>query len=642
MRSKPSTFKCTAFKELNLGEKYRIVNDNKLCRNCLYVHKSPWTSKNRCKKTGCNKPHHTLLHPHKKSKEPDAAEKGQSLQLPTKQCFVNIGAVDETSTASEKYVKATFFSNYNNTEYQLNFLIVPKIVERVHNETFPREKFNIPKNIKLADPQFHVPRPIDVLLASGPTLSSFAIGQIKLGNENSKITLQKTSFGWIVAGGSMNNSPLNSVSCNVVKLDQLLERLLTTEDLDYQPVKSRDDVMCEEHYVQNTTRDSSGRYTVRLPFRSGNFELGSTRNQALHQFYALERKFKANPAFRTEYEKEMNGYVELGHMTLCEDDNDDGYYIPHHAVVKETNDTYKHRVVYNASANSTTGTSLNKLLLAGPTIQKPLHHQLLSFRTHPYVITADIEKMYRQIWIHPDDRKFQKIFWYHEGKIRTFTLNTVTFGLAKDEEHNFPRASQLLRRDFYVDDFLSGADTLDDIMAIRDEMIALLSRGGFVIRKWSSNHPSALDNIDRKIFDLDCGIQGNPIEKTLGVVWDSQRDVFTYLVNPPNSQSISSKRKLLSQVAKVFDPLGLVGPLIFHTKTLIQDCWRAKITWDESLPQDIHTKWSAVADQLPKLKEIVFPRYLGCSNPISSKCTVSAMYLCMDMARVYSFVQAIH
>ena len=71
-------YKCTAFKELNLGEKYRIVNNNKLCRNCLCAHKSPCTSKSRCKEAGCNKPHHTLLHPHKKSKEPDSAEKGQS------------------------------------------------------------------------------------------------------------------------------------------------------------------------------------------------------------------------------------------------------------------------------------------------------------------------------------------------------------------------------------------------------------------------------------------------------------------------------------------------------------------------------------------------------------------------------------
>ncbi|XP_058797621.1 uncharacterized protein LOC131667864 [Phymastichus coffea] len=408
------------------------------------------------------------------------------------------------------------------------------IAEKVPNETFPREKFNIPKNIKLADPQFHIPRPVDVLLASGPTLSSLAIGQIKLNDERSQITLQKTSFGWIAAGGSILSTIPNSVSCNAVRLDSLLERFMAMEDVDYQPIKSEEDVACER--------------------------------------------------FRAEYEKEFNGYLELGHMTLCEDDNNDGYYLPHHAVIKESSETTKCRVVFDASAKSSTGISLNDMLLTGPTIQETLWKQVLRFRSHPFVITADIEKMYRQIWIHPDDRKFQKILWYHEGEVRTFVLNVVTFGvkcapflairtlhqLAVDEESRFPRAAMLLRRDFYVDDFLSGADTLEDIMRIRDEMIKLLSRGGFVIRKWSSNHPSALDNIDKNIFDLDC---------------------------------------------------GLLGPLTLYAKTLIQECWKANVTWDESLPQDIHTKWIALAEQLPLVREVALPRYLryDVANPVSTE-----------------------
>lgn len=98
-------------------------------------------------------------------------------------------------------------------------MIVPKIADQVPNETFPREEFTIPKNVKLADPQFNMPRPVDVILASGPTISSLAIGQILLLSKRSKITLQKTSFGWIVAGGSMINRTLPIASCNVVKLD---------------------------------------------------------------------------------------------------------------------------------------------------------------------------------------------------------------------------------------------------------------------------------------------------------------------------------------------------------------------------------------------------------------------------------------
>ncbi|XP_058810335.1 uncharacterized protein LOC131675383 [Phymastichus coffea] len=156
-------------------------------------------------------------------------------------------------------------------------------------------------------------------------------------------------------------------------------------------------------------------------------------------------------------------------------------------------------------------------------------------------------------------------------------------------------------------------------MKIRDEMIKLLSRGGFVIRKWSSNHSSALDNIDKNIFDLDCGIQGNPIKKTLGIIWDSQRDVFTYSTSP--DALASTKRKLLSQIARIFDPLGLLGPLTLYAKTLIQECWKANITWDESLPQDIHTKWIALAEQLPLVREVALPRYLryDVANPVSTE-----------------------
>ena len=151
-------------------------------------------------------------------------------------------------------------------------------------------------------------------------------------------------------------------------------------------------------------------------------------------------------------------------MTLC-DETQDGCYLPHHAVIKTSSETTKVRVVFDASAKTSTNISLNQVLLTGPTIQNTVFEQVLRFRVHNFVITADIEKMYRQVLVHPDDRKFQKILWYHEGKIRTYQLNTVTFGtacapflairtlhqLADDEGKDFPRANKILLRDFYVD-----------------------------------------------------------------------------------------------------------------------------------------------------------------------------------------------
>ncbi|XP_058796322.1 uncharacterized protein LOC131667121 [Phymastichus coffea] len=237
--------------------------------------------------------------------------------------------------------------------------------------------------------------------------------------------------------------------------------------------------------------------------------------------------------------------------------------------------------------------------------------------------------MYRQILIHPDDRKYQRILWYHKGEVKTFQLNTVTFGvaaapllairtiqqLARDEAKDFPRTSKLLFRDFYVDDFISGSNTLEELLAIRDEMIALLRRGGFIIRKWASNHLSALNTIDKKVFDLDCVVREDQVQKTLGVVWDSQRNILQYSVSCIDLQATSTKRQLLSEISKIFDPLGLLGPVVLFAKTLIQDCWKAKVGWDESLPQDIHTKWKSFVLQSSLLKQVSFPRHFLIPNP---------------------------
>ncbi|XP_058810347.1 uncharacterized protein LOC131675396 [Phymastichus coffea] len=558
-------------------------------------------------------------------------EFANKLKLPKLACSINIGAVDGSSTVSNNYVRATFHSVYNNSSHELNFLIVKKIIDYVPNETFPRERFDIPKNIKLADPEFHVPKSVDVLLASNTTLSLLSVGQIKLDHEGSQIIFQKTMLGWVVAGGSHVLTPSSRASCNVVKLDRLLERFWNIEDLDHEPLKSRDDVACERHYVENTQRDESGRYIVRLPFRDNKFELGHSRRQALQRFQALERKFGANPSFKEQYVKSMDEYIALGHMTLCDDESKDGYYIPHLAIMKESSETTKCRPVFDASAKTSNGISLNDVLMPGPTIQDTIFKQILRFRTHQYVVTADIEKMYRQILVHPDDRKYQKILWYIQGRIRTFILNTVTFGtstapflairtlhqLARDEAKDFPHVSKLLLRDFYFDDFVSGADSIEEVLSIQDEMTELLSRGGFVIRQWASNQVAALSNIDKKIFNLECGVTENFIHKTLGVIWDSERDVFTFSVKTIDPQATSTKRKLVSEVAKVYDPLGLLGPVILGAKVLIQDCWKALINWDESLSQNIHTKWVSLANQLPCLQDFATPRHLLCPNAVS-------------------------
>lgn len=119
----------------------------------------------------------------------------------------------------------------------------------------------------------------------------------------------------------------------------------------------------------------------------------------MRRFYSLQRIIKSNEELKTEYHKVMREYIDLYHMTLISDsitETSDGYIMPHHDIIKSSSHTTKVRVVFDASAKSELGISLNDALLVGSTIQdKLLFEHLLRFRTHVYVSTADIEKMYK-------------------------------------------------------------------------------------------------------------------------------------------------------------------------------------------------------------------------------------------------------
>lgn len=101
----------------------------------------------------------------------------------------------------------------------------------------------------------------------------------------------------------------------------------------------------------------------------------------------------------------------MGHMAKANHSSGDCYYMPHHAVLKPDSTSTKLRVVFDASAKTPKNISLNQLMLAGPRLQDDLASILLRWRLHRYVVSADVEKIYRQIMVHPEHRRYQRIFW---------------------------------------------------------------------------------------------------------------------------------------------------------------------------------------------------------------------------------------
>ena len=243
--------------------------------------------------------------------------------------------------------------------------------------------------------------------------------------------------------------------------------------------------------------------------------------------------------------------------------------------------------------------------MVGATIQDGQFSLIIRFRCYTFVILGDIGKMHRQFLIREQDRKFQKILWQEKGTINEYQLNTVTFGfasapflairclhqLADDEGHKYPLAAKILKRDFYVDNLITGASTREGTREIYEQMTALLSLAYLNMRQWASNDSEILAGVNEKSLD------------------DSFR---------------MNKDCVLK--AKLFDPLGLLGPIILYAKLIMQRLWESKITWDESVPTSFYSDWFNFCHQLYSINTIKFNRNVLINNTHSIQLQGSIFY----------------
>ncbi|XP_063931843.1 uncharacterized protein LOC135143832 [Zophobas morio] len=294
---------------------------------------------------------------------------------------------------------------------------------------------------------------------------------------------------------------------------------------------------------------------------------------------------------------------------LHPDDTIATYYIPHHCVLKPASLSTKLRVVFKATARSSNQTSLNEHLLIGPKLQREICIILLNFRLHTYVLTANIKMMYRQILINPVQCNFQRIIWRFtpEQPIQDYRLKTLTYGtssapylairtllqLSEQDGSSFPLAAAALQTDTYMDDIVTGNNSYQQTLTLKDELIALLKGGGFELRKWDTNDCSL-------VSDLPPGIP-YPTLSNLQFILPGK----------------CTKRHLLSSLARIFDPLGILTPLTFFIKHLIQRIWSLKLAWDDAPPNDILRVWNIFARDLSVLNDFSLPRRLLCDNFLS-------------------------
>ncbi|XP_063825295.1 uncharacterized protein LOC135074843 [Ostrinia nubilalis] len=502
--------------------------------------------------------------------------------------------------------------------------------------------------MKLADPKFNVPNKIDLLLGAEVYCQILSEGLVK-GPIGCPIA-QNTRLGWILSG-QVSESSKTEPSCRniittlhtqVVEEEFDLKRFWEIESdqcLLNKPHHTPEEQKCEEFFKQTTTRDPSGRYIVKLPFKeeNPNCKSGNSREIAVSRFLMQERRLSKSPNLKDLYSDVISEYLELGHMEKVPNDEIDkteSVYLPHHAVVKLNRTTTKLRVVFDASCRDKNGVSLNSELLVGPRLQSDLRHLAMRWRLHPICLVADIVKMYRQIKVASEDVDYQRLVWRskpHED-IEHLRLLRVTFGTASapylavralhqvayDEGKQFSLAAERVLNDFYVDDLLTGCDTVLEGKQIFQQMNELLSKGGFELQKWSSNNETLLNEIskDSETTTSNLELKVDEIIKILGLTWNRRTDVFEYFVQlPPISEPVT-KRKVISDISKLYDPLGWLAPVIVKAKMFIQKLWLAGIGWDEELPAKLFKDWSTYRGELTALTQFRLPRWIG----TNSKC----------------------
>ncbi|XP_024867312.1 uncharacterized protein LOC112451722 [Temnothorax curvispinosus] len=682
-KGKHSLMGCPDFKAKVASERKTVVETNKLCFNCLGNHQVA-----KCKSTRncftCNARHHSMLHDAYVSATAPLAEVStlsavgktddskaillatarvtiadrhgdphevrvlidqgsevsivseslvQRLRLPRSRTRVSIFGIGGSQSGSTRgKVSLTIKSKTTGATLTAVAFVLPRLSLYQGAANNCRTSWPHLRGLPLADPRFAANDPVELLLGA-EVCSTILEDGLRRGEPQTPIA-QKTILGWILSGGCGATLHCHHSSLQCTADHDLAELVRRFWEQESEPPASvaltPEEEECEQHFVRTHERTPAGRYVVRLPFASTPKHLAETRKPAERLLTAMERKCARDFRFGELYRSFMREYEDLGHLEAVAPSDENTTrgecYLPHHGVLKEASTTTKLRVVFNGSQRTSSGDSLNDHLFAGANLLPALADVLLRWRRHRYVMITDIEKMYRQIIVHPEDRDHQRILWRSavELLVRVLRLTTVTYGLkcspwvairsllqlAKDEGARFPRGAIALEDDRYVDDVVTGADTIDDAVAVQTELRELCTAGGFPLRKWAANSEDVLVGIPQEhrlkrvlhVWETDG-------HSTLGLRWHPTEDEFSFAIRP-RAITVFTKRRVLSETARLFDPLGWLTPVVIRAKILIQSTWLKGLDWDAPLPSADAQQWGSFLEELPRLELVRVTRWL--------------------------------
>ena len=372
----------------------------------------------------------------------------------------------------------------------------------------------------------------------------------------------------------------------------------------------------ERHLFEEGVRFVDKRYEVTFPWKKYPPDLPTNYQLTLGRLRSTVKRLKGGGELIKKYDEIIRKQFELGvieKLPLASKNIDSPvHYIPHHPVVTPNKTTTKVRIVYDASARmNKSSLCLNECMLRGPVILGDLCGILLRFRLHKVALVADIEKAFLQVSLSPRDRDVTRFLWVQDlakpasgANIDTYRFCRVPFGIIASpfllgatirlhlQQANTPY-SLLVLDNLYIDNVITGVSSVEEGRHFYEEVKSLFNSAAMNLRDWATNSGELLDSIPS--FDH----ADRSHLKVLGLTWDCAADTLRYPeLSRCQFRESSTKRQVLQAVSTLFDPLGLLAPVLLRAKYFLQQLWMDDLSWDAQLSPSHLQTWSELAEDL--------------------------------------------
>ncbi|XP_062616210.1 uncharacterized protein LOC134277925 [Saccostrea cucullata] len=524
---------------------------------------------------------------------------------------------------------------------QIHVVIVPCIAAKIHTHQVPIKNLTYLKRLKLA--HSYDGSTFDVSLLIGVDHFWDIVGNDII--RGSGPTAVSSKIGYLLSGPTHSSVKHNHVaSYNILSYhrpEELnLEKFWKIEDMGSLE-KSTDMPIKDQNYVTF----ENGHYTAKLPWKEEVRDLPSNDTIALERTKNVIRRLSRDPDMLKTYNNIIEEQEKCGFIEKIEQEdtpNQQVHYIPHHPVKKDSSTT-PIRIVYDCSCKQSGYLSLNDCLESHSPQLNEIPTILTRFRAKRYAVSTDIEKAFLQIRLHEKDRDMTRFFWLTDytnpdAGISTYRFKVVLFGatcspflLNKTLETHFERnpceTQRELSKSLYVDNVLTSFNDENSLMKFYKTSRVLLAEAGFNLRSWNSNSTKLCDAAaEDRVLDSD------NIVKILGLRWNPKTDQISFpKLDLDINRKFATKREVLSQSSKIFDPLGILSPITVRAKLLMQDLWQENVAWDKKLPRNYQEKWYELTEELAELSSTTIPRYLR--EHSASECTVPNLHIFTDASK---------